>query len=225
MTKVLVVEDDPKLRKLIVGDLKLEGFEVIAAHDGVSGLEAARRERPDVLILDLMMPGMSGYDVCRTLRKEGSTISILMLTAKGQESDKVVGLELGADDYMTKPFGGLELIARIKALMRRHSRISAKLEEAHFGDIIVHFKRMEATRGGKRIALTPKEFQILELLLRCRGEVVSREQFLREVWGYEEDLPSTRTVDNQILSLRQKLSKSTEAYIVNVHGAGYKFVG
>jgi DNA-binding response OmpR family regulator len=226
MTNILVVEDDPKLRKLLAGDLELEGYEVLTAADGLEGLELAHRQRPDLIILDLMMPKMSGYDVCRTLRKERMDTLILMLTARGQESDKVVGLELGADDYVTKPFGGLELLARVKALLRRRQREAEKLESVAFGDIQVNFKRMEAARHGKPFALTPKEFEILELLVRNRGEVISRERFLHEVWGYEEDLPTTRTVDNQVLSLRQKLGgRSPDAYIVTVHGAGYKFVG
>jgi DNA-binding response OmpR family regulator len=224
MIRILVVEDDPKIAKLLAGDLELEGYRVTVARDGLEGLEQAKRVKPDLIILDVMMPKMTGYDVCRALRKEGVETPILMLTAKGQESEKVVGLELGADDYVTKPFGGMELLARVKALLRRHKRELEKLETIEFGDIKVDFKRFEATKGKKAIPLTPKEFQILELLVRHRGEVITRERFLQEVWGYDTDLPTTRTVDNQVLSLRQKLGDKASC-IVTIHGMGYKFVG
>ena len=228
MTRILLVEDDAKVSKLVADDLELEGYRVRTAFDGLAGLEAARTERPDLVILDVMMPKMTGLDVCRALRKEGFDRPILMLTAKGQEAEKVVGLDLGADDYVTKPIGSLELRARIKALLRRHQRHEAPLEAVDFGDVHVDFKRMEATKKNKSLALTRKEFQILELLLRRRGEVVSREKFLEEIWGYETDeLPTTRTVDTQIMTLRQKLagrSGDTSDYIETVHGAGYKFI-
>jgi DNA-binding response OmpR family regulator len=223
MARILVVEDDPKILKLLSSDLELEGYSVFTAKDGEEGLERARKQKPDLMILDVMMPKMNGYDVCRSLRKDGSDVPIILLTAKGQESEKVVGLDLGADDYVTKPFGGMELMARVKALLRRHKRELDKLEKTEFDDVKVDFKKMEATKKGKSIALTAKEYQILELLIRNKGNVVSREQFLQDVWGYE-DLPSTRTVDNQVLSLRQKLSpKDTDGYITTVHGVGYKF--
>ncbi len=225
MARILVVEDDPKILKLLAGDLELEGYLVTTAVDGEQGLERAKSLKPDLMILDVMMPKMSGYDVCRALRKDGSDMPIIMLTAKGQETEKIVGLDLGADDYVTKPFSGMELMARVKALLRRHKRELDKVEKVEFDGLAVDFKKMEAARKGKPIALTAKEFQILELLIRHRGEVVSRRQFLEEVWGYDE-MPSTRTVDNQVLTLRQKLSpKDTEAYIVTIHGVGYKFTG
>src|SRR5262245_30035631 len=149
MTRILVVEDDPKMSKLLVSDLELEGFKVIAAADGPAGLEQAKRAKPDLIILDVMLPKMNGYDVCRALRKDGSEVPILLLTAKGQESDKVVGLGLGADDYVTKPFSGLELMARVKALLRRHKRELDKLEAVEFDDVRVDFKKMEASKGKK----------------------------------------------------------------------------
>lgn len=225
MTRILVVEDDPKIVKLLASDLELEGYRVIIAKDGAEGLEIAKREKPDLIILDVMMPKMDGYDVCRSLRKEGCDTPILMLTAKGQETEKVVGLDMGADDYVAKPFGGLELMARVKALLRRHTRELKKLEKAEFDGLAIDFKRMEATNAGKPVPLTLKEFQILELLLRHKGEVVSRRQFLEEIWGYDE-MPSTRTVDNQVLTLRQKIwgkGYEEKSRIVTVHGAGYKF--
>jgi len=223
MARILVIEDDPNILKLLPSDLELEGYTVFTAKDGMEGLDRARSLKPDLIILDIMLPKMNGYDVCRTLRKDGSETPIMMLTAKGQEADKVIGLDIGADDYVTKPFGGMELLARVKALLRRHKRELDKLEKIKFDDISVNFKSMEAVKKGKPIALTAKEFQILELLVRHRGDVVSRRQFLEEIWGYE-DMPSTRTVDNQVLTLRQKLHpKDTEAYIATIHGVGYKF--
>jgi len=223
MARILVIEDDPNILKLLPSDLELEGYTVFTAKDGMEGLDRARSLKPDLIILDIMLPKMNGYVVCRTLRKDGSETPIMMLTAKGQEADKVIGLDIGADDYVTKPFGGMELLARVKALLRRHKRELDKLEKIKFDDISVNFKSMEAVKKGKPIALTAKEFQILELLVRHRGDVVSRRQFLEEIWGYE-DMPSTRTVDNQVLTLRQKLHpKDTEAYIATIHGVGYKF--
>ncbi len=225
MVRILVVEDDPTILKLLSGDLELEGYTVSTAKDGLEGLEKAKTLKPDLLILDVMMPKMNGYDVCRALRKDGSDIPIIMLTARGQEAEKVVGLNQGADDYVTKPYGSMELIARVKALLRRHKRVLDKVEKIKFGDVQVDFKRMEATRKGKPLSLTVKEFQMLELLVRHRGEVVSRQQFLEDVWGYEE-MPSTRTVDNRVVTLRQKVSpQDPEAYIATIHGVGYKFVG
>ncbi len=225
MARILLIEDDPNILKLIPSDLELEGHIVFTAKDGMEGLDRARSLKPDLIILDIMLPKMNGYDICRTLRKDGSEVPIIMLTAKGQEADKVIGLEMGADDYVTKPFGGMELMARVKALLRRHKRQLDKLEKVKFDDILIDFKGMEATRKGKSISLTAKEFQLLELLVRHKNQVVSRRQFLEEIWGYE-DMPSTRTVDNQILTLRQKLDpKDPEAYITTIHGVGYKFVG
>ncbi|MFA5975134.1 MAG: response regulator transcription factor [Elusimicrobiota bacterium] len=224
MIRILVIEDDSTILKLLSSDLELEGYSVATAKDGVDGLEQAKKLQPDLIILDLMLPKMSGYDVCRSLRKDGSDIPILMLTARSQEVEKVVGFEQGADDYVTKPYGSMELIARVKALLRRHKRELSKVEQVTFADVTVNFKRMEAIRNGQPIALTAKEFQILELLIRYRGQVVSRRQFLEEIWGYEE-MPTTRTVDNRVAILRQKLSpKNAEAYIVSIHGVGYKFI-
>jgi DNA-binding response OmpR family regulator len=224
MVRILVVEDDSTLSKLLASDLELEGYSVITAKDGLEGLEQAKTLNPDLILLDIRLPKMNGYDVCRALRKDGSDVPIIMLTAKGQETEKVVGLDHGADDYMTKPYGSMELIARVRALLRRHKRHLDKVEKTKFDDVTVDFPRMEATKKGKPIELTRKEFQILELLVRHRGEVVSRRQFLEEVWGYDE-MPSTRTVDNRVMQLRHKLSpENPEAYIISVHGSGYKFI-
>jgi two-component system alkaline phosphatase synthesis response regulator PhoP len=226
MARILIIEDDEKIRKLIAMDMELEDYGVLTAANGVDGLETAKREKPDLVILDLMMPGMSGYDVCRALRKDKSDVPIIMLTAKGQDTEKALGLDMGADDYLSKPFSGIELRARVKALLRRHRRELEKVKTARFADVEVDFAKLTATKSGAPIELTHKEFQILELLIRHKGEVVSRRQFLDEVWGYDA-MPTTRTVDNQLLGLRQKLfgkSPDGQRHIVTVHGAGYKFV-
>jgi DNA-binding response OmpR family regulator len=228
MQRILVVEDDPKIADLLVSDLELEGYKVAHAADGAAGLEKALRWKPDLILLDVMLPKVNGYDVCRAIRKDGGDVPVLMLTAKGQEADKVVGLGIGADDYVTKPFSGMELLARVKALLRRHRRQLDQVESFAFDDVKVDFKKMAAAKGKKPLRLTPKEFQILELLVRHRGDVVSRQKFLEQVWGFDE-MPSTRTVDNQVLTLRQKLAGGragdVDKYVVTVYGVGYKFVG
>jgi DNA-binding response OmpR family regulator len=226
MICILLIEDDAKLGKLLTSDLQLEGYKVEHATNGVEGLDAAKRLKPDLIILDVMLPQMSGYEVCRMLRKERYSMPILMLTAKSQEAEKVVGLDMGADDYVVKPVGTLELHARIKALLRRHKRIQPREEPVQIDDLRIDFKAMTAMRGEAAVPLSAREFQILELFLQHEGEVVSRNQFLEQVWGYET-FPTTRAVDNQILSLRQKLaggSARVRTYIHTVHGAGYKFV-
>jgi DNA-binding response OmpR family regulator len=224
MERILVVEDDAKIASLLAGDLEIEGYKAAVAHDGVAGLEKARTWKPDLIVLDVMLPGLSGLDLCRTLRGEGNDTPVIFLTARSQEADKVVGLGLGADDYVTKPFSGLELLARIKAHLRRRVKNQAPVDALAWKTVKVDFKKMEASRHGKAVALTPKEFQILEYLVRRRGDVVRREKFLEDIWGYEE-FPSTRTVDNQILTLRKKLFGQQGGPIVTVHGAGYKWVG
>ena len=228
MTHIVLIEDDASVRKLIGEDLELEGYRVTLAADGLAGLEAVRRLKPDLIIMDVMMPKMTGYDVCRTLRREGVDAPILMLTAKGQEAEKVLGLDLGADEYVVKPVGSHELQARVRALLRRRAPARETLPDAGFLDVKVSFRKMEALKNGKPLTLTRKEFQILELLLRHRGDVVSRDQFLEDIWGYDSaEYPNTRTVDTQVMTLRQKLAGKRgdpSAYIQTVHGIGYKFV-
>jgi len=225
VTRILIVEDDSTISKLLSVDLELEGYNVVTAADGVAGLEAAKTLKPDLILLDIGLPKMSGYDVCRSIRRDGTDVPIILLTARGQEAEKVMGLDLGADDYIAKPYGSMELIARVRALLRRQKRHLDKVEDVSFGDIRVNFSRMELTKAGKPVALTDKEMRMLELLVRYKGQVVRREQFLQEIWGYEE-LPSTRTIDNRVMALRKKLSpENPEAYIVSIHGSGYKFVG
>jgi DNA-binding response OmpR family regulator len=226
MTQILLVEDDDKLAEILTGELQLEDFVVLRARDGVQAIELAKRDKPDLMILDIMLPKLSGYDVCRMLRKDGSLLPIIMLTARGQEAEKIIGLDMGADDYLAKPFSSLELLARIRALLRRHHRETKPSDQLQVDDLKVDFKRMQVKRGERTLDLTSKEFGVLQLLIARRGEVVTRRQFLEEVWGYEV-MPSTRTVDNQILSLRQKLAGKNgdhDAYIITVHGEGYKFV-
>ena len=224
MIRILIIEDDESIAELLSQDLELEGYHVTVAKDGVEGLAQARALKPDLIILDITLPKMNGYDVCRSLRRDASDVLIVMLTARGRQPEKVIGLDLGADDYVTKPYDSMELIARLRALLRRHNRELEKLDRFSFGDITLSFSRMEAAKDGHPFALTKKEFQMLELLIRNRGRVVSRDEFLREIWGYDV-LPSTRTVDNHIMALRRKLSPDNlEAFIISVHGSGYKFV-
>ena len=226
MPNILIVEDELKMAKLLVNDLKLEGFSVEHAADGATGLEKATSGTWDLLILDVMLPKMDGWDICRAVRAQGSRVPILMLTARSQDSDKLVGFRLGADDYLTKPFNVLELIARVKALLRRSPRAALELPEYHNDPWRIDFRRQEAWKGKKAVALTTKEFQILQYLIGHRDQIVSRDEFLKELWKFEE-LPSTRTVDNQVASLRRKLGwdeSSDGPRILTVHQAGYRFI-
>src|SRR6187455_2919670 len=202
-----------------------EGYEVAVARNGKEGLEKASTEKPDTILLDVMLPLMSGIDVCRTLRTRGIETPILMLTARSQEIDKVIGLEVGADDYVTKPFSIMELLARIRAHLRRAARQVAELESFAFGDVELDFKKYAARKGGEALELSPREFEIMRYLIRHRGEIVTRDQLLDEVWGYESS-PVTRTVDNHIAKLRQKIEPDPSApqHIITVHRIGYRFV-
>jgi len=224
--RILVIEDEPDLLRGLVLNLQAEGYSVLTASRGDTGVEQALRERPELVLLDIMLPGMNGLDVCRELRRRGFEAPIIMLTAKVEEVDRVVGLEIGADDYVTKPFGIRELLARIRARLRRHAPLAESESKLQFGEVEVDFARHEALRGGKRIELTGKEFEILRLLARHRGEIVTRDRLLEEVWGYES-YPTTRTVDNHILRVRQKLEEdpSNPRHILSIYGEGYKFVG
>jgi DNA-binding response OmpR family regulator len=225
MTRILVVEDDPAILRGLSDNLRVESYEVITAADGEAGDRLSHEARPDLIVLDLMLPKLSGYELCRKLRSEGLTTPILMLTARGEETDRVVGLDLGADDYVTKPFSVRELLARVRALLRRAHPPRPLPDEVRFGDVVVDFRSYEAERGGVPVDMTPKEFQLLRLLAARAGEVVSRGELLEDVWGYET-LVNTRTVDNHVASLRAKLEpdKSGTRHIHTVHGVGYKFV-
>ena len=225
MTKVLVVEDDPAILRVVADNLKFEGYSVVTATDGEAGLRLQREEKPDLIVLDLMMPRLGGLDVCRAIRREGIETPILMLTAKSEEADRVAGLDLGADDYVTKPFSVKELMARVRALLRRAQPRQDLPNELHFGDVEIDFRRYEARRAGKPVEMTRKEFAVLRFLAFRAGEVVTRDELLNEVWGYEA-FPVSRTVDNHVASLRAKLEAdpSEPAHIRTVHGVGYRFV-
>jgi len=225
--RVLVVEDDEAMAVALRDGFEYEGFQVTVARDGEVGLREATGNTPDVIILDVMLPKKSGLDICREIRAVGGTVPIIMLTARGQEIDKVLGLKLGADDYVTKPFSFLELMARVEAVLRRASGPAGDgLESYRFGDVEIHFKRYEATKAGEPIEMSPREFELLRFLIEHKGEVISREQLLDRVWGYE-NMPFTRTVDMHIAKLRKKIEDhpSEPRYIVTVHRFGYKFAG
>jgi two-component system alkaline phosphatase synthesis response regulator PhoP len=223
--RILIIEDEPDLLRGLELNIKAEGYRVLTASTGDAGLDTAVRERPDLVLLDLMLPGRSGLDVCRELRRQQFDAPIIMLTARAEEVDRVVGLEIGADDYVTKPFGIRELLARIRVRLRRRSG-HASDAVLRFGDAEIDLDKHEATRAGKRVELTGKEFEVLRVLWQHRGQIVTRERLLDEVWGYEH-YPTTRTVDNHILRLRQKLEAepSNPRHIVSIYGEGYKFVG
>jgi|EndMetStandDraft_7_1072992.scaffolds.fasta_scaffold114992_2 DNA-binding response OmpR family regulator len=223
--KILIVEDEPDMVLGLRDNFEFEGYVVVTASDGASGLEKARAEKPDLLILDIMMPKLSGLEVCKTLRGEGFEKPIIMLTARGQEIDKVVGLELGADDYVTKPFSIRELLARVRAILRRSDGSKRRLARYRFSDVELDFEVYRATRAGQPLEMSPREFELLRYLIERKGDTVSRDQLLEDVWGYES-YPSTRTVDTHIAKLRAKIgdSGSEPRYILTMHGSGYKFV-
>jgi two-component system alkaline phosphatase synthesis response regulator PhoP len=206
-------------------NFEFEGYEVLTAADGAAGLERARTHKPDLVILDIMLPRYSGLEVCKTLRGEGFTAPIIMLTARGQEIDKVVGLELGADDYVTKPFSIRELLARVRAILRRSEGGKKRLSRYRFSDVELDFEIYQAKKGGEALDLSPREFELLRYLIERKGDTVSRDRLLEDVWGYES-YPSTRTVDTHIAKLRAKIgdSGSEPRFILTIHGVGYKFV-
>ncbi len=225
MKRVLVVEDDAAILRGLTDNLEAESYVVLTAKDGEAGYAILEKEEPDLVILDLMLPKLSGYEVCQRARSEGMTVPILMLTAKGTESDRVLGLDLGADDYVTKPFSVRELLARVRALLRRGQSAAAVPDELEFDDVMVDFRSFEARKGGEVIKLTRKEFGTLRFLAGRRGEVVRRDELLREVWNYKR-YPTTRTVDNHVASLRSKIEKdpSDPRHLLTVHRVGYKLV-
>ena len=225
MSVILVVEDDPAILRGLADNLRFESYEVRTAEDGESGYKLLAEKKPDLLILDLMLPRMSGYEVCRKARAAGITTPIMMLTARGEEADRVLGLDLGADDYVSKPFSIRELLARVRAILRRAQPAAALPDELRFGDVEVDFRSYEARKGGSPLEMTPKEFQVLRLLAARSGEVMTRDELLNEVWGYE-NYPTTRTVDNHVATLRAKieLDPANPKHLRTVHGVGYKFV-
>lgn len=225
--RVLLVEDEELLSLAISDRLRSEGFVVTTEHDGQGGFQRARSASFDLIILDVGLPSKNGFDVCRDLRQQGVTTTILMLTARTQVVDKVVGLKLGADDYLTKPFDVLELLARVEALLRRSPALNANpLETYTFGAVRVDFRRAEATRDGKRLEMSGLELKLLRYLIENRGALITRDELLDKVWGYQST-PTTRTVDVHIASLRQKIEShpAHPEFIVTVHRLGYRFLG
>jgi two-component system alkaline phosphatase synthesis response regulator PhoP len=224
--KVLIIEDEPDMLAGLRDNLEFEGYEVVTAKDGLQALDVAFSSKPDLIILDVMLPRLSGLDVCRQIRARGAGMPIIMLTARGQEMDKVIGLEVGADDYVTKPFSIQELLARVRAHLRRASRQVADIDHYKFGNIEVSFTRHQITKAGRVLEFSPREFDILKYFIQRRGEAITRDQLLDVVWGYHH-FPLTRTVDNHIAKLRQKLEDTPgdPAYIITIHRVGYKFLG
>lgn len=224
MTKILVIEDDAAIQRGLADSLKMESYDVLTAADAESGLDLILDEKPNLVILDVMLPGMSGYDLCRNLRSQQNDVPIMMLTARGQEFDRVMGLDLGADDYVTKPFSVFEVLARVRALLRRQEQrvLPDKLE---FGNVSVDFLRYETLKNDEPVLLSRREYGLLRFLASRAREVIDRDELLSEVWGHDQ-YPTTRTIDSHIASLRVKLEEhpNKPKHIVTVHGVGYKFV-
>jgi len=226
MAKILIVEDEEAILMALEDNLKLEGYEVESATDGEKGFSMASEGKFDLIILDIMLPRMDGFEVCKQLRQAGNTTPIMMLTAKSQEIDKVLGLELGADDYVTKPFSPRELLARVKALLRRSKQAQQGIDLYAFGDVEVDFKRYEVKKAGQAIYLTALEFSLLHFLVQNKGQVITRDTILDDVWGKDVYI-QPRTVDKHIAELRKKIEDdpASPEHIIGVRGVGYKFSG
>jgi len=224
--KILIIEDDPGILLSLKDELESEGYAAYSAEDGEQGLEMAKQQRPDLIILDIMLPAMDGYEVCKRLRMEGDTTPIIMLTVKDKEIDRVLGLELGADDYVTKPFSLRELVARVKAVLRRTDERAKDLATYSFAQVELDFKKYEAKKKGKKLELTPLEFQILKLFIQRKEQVVSRDDFLDKIWGEDNTYVSFRTVDSHIANIRKKIENnpSNPKHIISIRGIGYKFI-
>ena len=224
--KILIIEDDPGISLGLKDEFESDGYVVMTANDGEKGLDTANDQKPDLIILDIMLPVLDGYEVCKRLRMDGDRTPIIMLTVKDKEIDKILGLELGADDYVTKPFSLRELIARAKAVLRRTEARSEDLATYSFGQIELNFKKYEATKEGQNLELTPLEFHLVRLLIQRKGEVLTRGDFLDGVWGEDNLSVSDRTVDSHIANIRKKLEDdpSRPKHIISVRGVGYKFV-
>ena len=222
--RILIIEDDVAILRSLVGNLIFEGYSVISSHDGREGLQMALHQEISLVLLDLMLPSLDGYYICQELKAAKPELPIIILTAKDQERDKVKGLDLGADDYITKPFSVLELCARIRVQFRNRVQSQISLEKYNFADVALDFKKYQASKSGKTIHLSPKEFNILKYLIHHAEEVVHRHDLLHHVWGYEK-YPSTRTVDNFILDLRKKIEDdpSHPTHIISIRGVGYQF--
>jgi DNA-binding response OmpR family regulator len=225
MSRILIVDDEPAILRGLADNLKRELHEVLTAADGESGYRLIKEKKPDLVILDLMLPKLSGYEVCRQMRKDGLTTPILMLTARGEETDRVIGLDMGADDYVTKPFSVRELLARVRALLRRvQSPAKATIDQLTVEDVTIDFRKYEARKEGKLLEMTRREFQLLQALASRPGEVVTRDELLDQVWGLES-YPTTRTIDNHIAALRAKLERdpAEPRHLLTVRGVGYKW--
>jgi DNA-binding response OmpR family regulator len=222
--KIAVIDDDESICRGVALNLELDGFTVVSAKDGEEGVELVKNETPDLIILDVMMPNKDGLQTCKELRKEGISTPLILLTARSDAVDKVLGLDLGADDYLAKPFEMPELMARVKALLRR-TKFTLEVDRVQFSDVVIDFRAYKAERKAAPIDLSAREYRLLRYLVAKTGNVVSRDELLDEVWGYES-YPTTRTVDNHIARLRQKVEENSEdpQHILTVHGVGYKFV-
>ena len=225
MKTILVIEDDVSILRGLKDNLKFEGYEVLTATDGQEGIVLALEQSPDLVLLDIMLPGPSGYDICRKVKEQKPYLPIIMLTARSKEVDKIAGLDLGADDYVTKPFSTPELLARIRAVLRRPQNETSIQETYSFGDVILDFKQYQTFINNEEIHLSAREYEIMKFLIEHAGDVIHRHVLLNEVWGYES-YPTTRTVDNCILDLRKKLEKepSRPKHILSIRGVGYKFI-
>jgi two-component system alkaline phosphatase synthesis response regulator PhoP len=223
MATILVVEDELELVRGLEDNLRFEGYRIVSATNGTDALALAAREAPDLILLDVMMPKLSGWDVCRALRSKGIDVPVIMLTARAEEADRILGLELGADDYITKPFSLRELLARVRAVLRRPGP-RHKAAELTFGDVRVRLRGRQVFKAGRELRLTRKEFDLLTYLLEHRGEIVTRERLLDEVWGYER-FPTTRTIDTHVARLRRKFEADPDhpVWLLTVHGQGYTF--
>jgi len=222
--KILIIEDDPGIQLSLKDEFESEGFDVYGADNGLIGLEMIEQNPPDLIILDLMLPFLNGYQICRKLRQEGNNVPIIMLTVKDQEVDKVLGLELGADDYVTKPFSLRELLARVNALLRRSAENIPESSVFCIGETVFDLKKYEALKNGKEIEYTTLEFQMLKLLSERRGQAVTRADFLNRVWGENNTVVTERTIDSHIANIRKKLEDdpSDPRHIISVRGVGYK---
>ncbi|HSP86546.1 MAG TPA: response regulator transcription factor [Ignavibacteriaceae bacterium] len=226
MFKILIVEDEPNMRMGLKDNLEFEGYDVDSAEDGEAGLNKILANNYSLIVMDVMMPKLSGFDVCKTIRKKGITTPVILLTAKGEEIDKVLGLELGADDYVTKPFSLRELLARIKAILRRGENLqNIDSKKIKIGKIEIDFSSYAANEDTINVQMSSKEFDVLNYLWKNRNKTVSRENLLNKIWGYDE-APTTRTVDNFILKLRQKIENDPNhpKIIITIHGIGYKLI-
>jgi DNA-binding response OmpR family regulator len=224
MKKILIIEDNPGIQMSLTDEFEAEGYWVFTAGNGNDGLKLVRDHNPDLIILDIMLPELDGYEVCKKIRMEGNTTPVIMLTVKDKEIDKVLGLELGADDYVTKPFSVRELSARVKTIFRRIGEYSSQLNSCNIGETSLNFMKFEATRGGVKIDFTPLEFQLLQFFVKNKGVVLTREKMLEHVWGEHNVVISLRIIDSHVASIRKKLENdpSNPEFIINIRGVGYK---